>query len=82
MIGRLAGRSFGAPLASKPSSTWGDPSPGSTFGNGSSSFSRPCSTSCIAATDVIALVIDAIRKTVSSVIGALSSSDRGPNAPS
>ncbi len=83
MIGRFAGRSFGAPAASKPSSTWGEPSAGSMFGTGSSSLSLPCSTSCIAATEVITLVMDAMRKTVSMVIAAApGSSTRGPKAPS
>jgi hypothetical protein len=52
------------------------------FGTGSSTLSLPCSTSCIAATEVIALVIEAMRKTVSSVIGVLWSSARRPKAPS
>jgi hypothetical protein len=52
------------------------------LGTGSSSFSLPCSTSCIAATDAMAFVIDAIRKTVSGVMPALASSARGPKAPS
>jgi hypothetical protein len=71
VIGRLAGRSFGAPEASNPSSTWGDPSAGSMFGTGSSSLSLPCSTSCIAATEVITLVIEATRNTVSRVMGGV-----------
>ena len=50
--------------------------------SGSSSLTFPCSTSCIAATDVITLVIEAMRNTVSRVIGALWSSERTPNAPS
>ena len=83
MIGRLAARSFGAPEASKPSSTRGEPSAGSILGTGSSSLSLPCSTSCIAATEVITLVMDAMRKTVSGVIAAApGSSTRGPKAPS
>ena len=52
MIGRFAGRSFGAPAASKPSSTCGEDRAGSTLVSGSSSLTFPCSTSCIAATDV------------------------------
>jgi hypothetical protein len=42
----------------------------------------PRSTSCIAAVEVIALVIEAIQKTVSAVIAAPSGSTRRPNAPS
>ena len=41
------------------------------LGTGSSSFSLPCSTICIAATEVMALVIDAMRKTVSGVMAAV-----------
>ena len=82
MIGRLAGRSLGAPAASNPSRTWGEPSAGSILGTGSSSVSLPCSTSCMAATEVIALVIEAMRKTVSSVIAGPLSRTRVPNAPS
>src|SRR5262245_48642219 len=53
------------------------------FGTGSSSFSLPCSTSCIAATVAIAFVMDALRNTVSGVIEAEpASSARGPIAPS
>jgi hypothetical protein len=52
-------------------------------GTGASSASLPCSTSCIAATEVIALVMDAMRKTVSGVIAAAPGSGaRGPKAPS
>ena len=51
-------------------------------GTGASSASLPCSTSCIAATEVMALVIEAMRKTLSSVIGSGWSSARRPNAPS
>ena len=40
-------------------------------GTGSSSFSLPCSTICIAATDVMALVIEAMRKTVSDVMAVV-----------
>ena len=51
-------------------------------GTGPSTFSLPCSTSCMAAVEVMALVIEAMRKTVSSVIAVLSPSARTPNAPS
>ena len=82
MIGPLAGRTFGAPAASKPSRTVGEPSVGSMLGTGPSSVSLPCSTSCMAATVAIALVMEAMRKTVSGVIPAGWSSPRTPNAPS
>jgi hypothetical protein len=52
------------------------------LGTGSSSSSLPCSTSCIAATEVMALAIEAMRKTLSSVIGSGWSRARRPNAPS
>ena len=81
-MGRLAGRSFGAPPASKPSSTCGEPSVGSMLGTGSSSLSLPCSTSCMAATEVMAFVIEAMRKTLSSVIAGPASSARAPKTPS
>jgi hypothetical protein len=68
--------------ASKPSRTWCEPSVGSMSGTGASSASLPCSTSCIAATEVMALVIEAMRKTLSSVIGSGWPSARRPNAPS
>jgi hypothetical protein len=42
----------------------------------------PRSTSCIAAVAVIALVIEAIQTTVSSVIGAALPISRWPKAPS
>ena len=47
VIGFLAGRSFGSPLASKPSSTCGVARSGSSLPIGSSSESLPCSTSCM-----------------------------------
>jgi hypothetical protein len=68
VIGRLAGRRRGAPASSNPSSTCGAASSGSTLPTGWSNCNLPCSTSCIAATEVTALVIDASRKIVSSVI--------------
>ena len=51
------------------------------FGTGPSSVSLPCSTNCIAATEVIALVIEAMRKKLSGVIAGPASSARAPNAP-
>ena len=68
MIGRRAGRSRGLPAASNPASTCGAASSGSTRPIGWSSSIRPASTSCIAATEVTALVIEAMRKIVSGVI--------------
>ena len=49
VIGFFAGRSFGSPLASKPSSTCGLARSGSSLPIGSSSESLPCSTSCMPA---------------------------------
>jgi hypothetical protein len=51
-------------------------------GTGASRASLPSSTSCIAATEVMALVIEAMRKALSSVIGSGRSSARRPKAPS
>jgi len=48
---------------------------------GSSSASLPCSTSCIAAVAVIALVIEAIQNTLSRLIGSGLPRSRFPNAP-
>jgi hypothetical protein len=55
---------------------------GSTSAIGPSSESRRCSINYIAAVDVIALVIEAIQKTLSAVIAAPSDKARRPNAPS
>ena len=44
--------------------------------------SLPCSTSCMAAVPVIALVMEAMLKTVSAVMAAAPPSARTPNAPS
>ena len=82
VTGRLAGRSFGCPEASKPSRTLGSLSCGRTLEIGSSSASRPCSTCCSAATEVTALVMEAIQKTVSTVMGSVPPAARMPNAPS
>src|SRR5947199_6466048 len=68
VIGFLAGRSFGSPLASKPSSTCGAARSGSTLPIGASSESLPCSTSCMAPAAVIALVIEAIQNTLSGIV--------------
>ena len=67
---RFAGRTVYAPvLASKLSNTFRFASCGRYFSAGSSRLSRPCSTSCITASDVTGFVIDAMRKIVSTVIG-------------
>jgi len=68
VIGRLAGRSLGAPARQPPD--LGDPAPGRYWVR-LVELSLPCSTSCMAATEVIALVIEAMRKTVSSVIAGV-----------
>jgi hypothetical protein len=49
---------------------------------GRSRESLPCSTSCIAAAPVMALVMDAIQTTVSTVMAASLPSSRLPKAPS
>ena len=82
MIGDFAGRNCGTPLALNPSSTCGSLSAGSIAGTGASSESLPCSTSCKAATEVIALTIEAMRKTVSRVIAGPPGSRRWPKIPS
>ena len=82
MIGRRAGRSRGLPAASNPASTCGAASSGSTRPIGWSSSIRPASTSCIAATEVTALVIEAMRKIVSGVMALPSARSRCPKAPS
>ena len=76
-----AGRSSGLPSGAKPSSTRGAASAGSSAPNGASSDSLPCSTSIMAATEVIALVMEAIQNTVSVVIAALPPASRRPAAP-
>src|ERR1700733_8383352 len=65
-----AGRVFGLPLASKPSSTIGFASWGRTVLMGVSSDSLPPSTFCLAQAQVSALVIEAIQTTVAAVIGS------------
>jgi hypothetical protein len=80
VIGLRAVRNCGTPRASKPESTSGEASVGSMFAAGSSSLSLPCSTSCIAATDVNSLTIEATRNTVS--IDIFAPMSRTPNAPS
>jgi hypothetical protein len=67
---------------SQPSSTLSSAHSGRISATGVSRLMLPFSTSCMAAVDVTALVIDAIRNTVSSVIGAGSPRARTPDAPS
>ena len=64
-LARLGARVTGLPDASKPVSTRASPTCGTMVLTGWSSSSLPCSTSCIAAVAVTALVIEAIRKTLS-----------------
>ena len=78
MMGRRAARYRGRPALSKPVRTRGDPNSGSTPPIGSSSVSLPCSTICIAAVQVTALVIEAIQKTESVVISTPLSRPRFP----
>src|SRR5207253_6612191 len=56
--------------------------PGASWLAGASRASLPRSTSCMAAVAVMALVIEAIHTTVSSVMGASLPSSRRPKAPS
>ena len=78
MISPRAGRVFGLPSESKPSSTIGFASSGSTVLIGASSDSLPRSTCCMAQAPVIALVMEAIQTTVSTVIGSPEGSARLP----
>ena len=80
VIGFIAGRSTGFPEGRNPSITSSFASSGRCFATGSSSFSFPCSTSCIAATEVIALVIEAIWKMESGWIAIPEARSRLPNA--
>ena len=73
-----AGRVFGLPSASKPSSTIGFANSGSMALMGASSDSLPRSICCMAQAPVIALVIEAIQTTVSAVIGSPEGSARLP----
>ena len=81
VIGFFAGRSFGAPEASNPSSTCGEARSGNSLPIGSSSESLPCSTSCMPAAVVIALVMEAIQNTLSTVMASSLVRSRLPNAP-
>jgi NAD(P)-dependent dehydrogenase (short-subunit alcohol dehydrogenase family) len=81
VIGRLAGLSFGAPSASKPSSTCTDESSDRMLLAGSSSLRRPCSMSCMAPAATSAFVIEAYQNIVSSVMGSLRPTPLVPAAP-
>ena len=63
MTGAFGLRSRGAPSASNPSSTFTSLTTGNRSPIGCSRPMRPCSTSCMAAVPVTALVIDAMRNT-------------------
>src|SRR4051812_1095030 len=81
VIGRFAGRvSYVASVSLNLLMTSGSLYFGRYFATSSSSFSFPSSTSIITATDVIGLVIDAMLKIVSFVIGVRSSVLLTPNA--
>ena len=82
VTGCFAGRSIGAPSAGEALQHLRLRQLRQHAPSGASSASRSASTSCIAATEVIALVIEAIQNTVSSVIGASASRSRRPKAPS
>ena len=82
VIGRLGGLSLGLPSASKPSSTCAAESSETTSLIGLSRLSLPCSTSCMAAVEVTALVIEAIQNIVSGVIAVPVVRLRLPKAPS
>ena len=64
VIGRFGGRVCGLPAASKPVSTCASAMAGTTALAGVSRLSLPRSTHCTAATEVMALVIEAIRKPI------------------
>src|SRR5256714_5444898 len=81
-MARFAGRSRGLPEASNPSSTLGEPSSGRTWLIGWSSSSFLCSTSCMQAVAVMALVMDSSQNTVSCVMTAAPARSRLPVAPS
>ncbi|WPM83816.1 hypothetical protein ML401_39045 (plasmid) [Bradyrhizobium sp. 62B] len=68
-----------APLALKPSSTFGLARSGSTSPIGASSDSLPCSASCIAPAVVTAFVIDPIQNMPSMVTASGLNRSRLPN---
>jgi hypothetical protein len=77
---RLGIAQLRAPSASKPSRTCTSLTTGNTSPMGWSRPMRPRSTSCMAEAPVTALVIEAMRKTESTVIGSGLSIDRSPKA--
>ena len=79
---QVGARNMGSPLLSKPSSTCALASHGIISEAGASRSSLPCSTNCIAAAPVIALVIEKIAPTVSVVIATPVPIVRSPAAPS
>jgi len=81
-MGCVAGSRIGFSAASNPFSTIGAASFGSQRPTGSSSPTKPSSTSCKAATEVRAFVQEAIQKRVSVVIGAGLPVPRTPTATS
>ncbi len=83
MTGLLAGRKIGLPESlSKPSRTSSLPSSGRRLATGSSSVSVPRSPSCMAATVVIALVMEAMRKIEPAVTSTPEAASRLPREPS
>ena len=81
MIVRRAGRVRGLPSSSNLRGPERRRAARSPRTPAASRSSRPCSTSCIAAAPVIALVIDAIQPTVSGVISSPPPATRSPNPP-
>ena len=83
VISRLAGTAPYRPLPAGPgTSTVVDLNAGKYFETGSASRSRPSSISMTAATEVTALVIDAMRKIVSFRIGSRFSTSIQPTGSS
>ena len=79
VTGRTGSRRTGL-SPSQPSRTLSAAASGSQVEIGESRSSLPCSTSCIAQAPVIALVIEAMLQTVSSVIATPEPSFRSPKA--
>ena len=79
--GLSRGAQLRRPLRIETIENLGDSSVGSILAAGSSSLILPRSTSCIAATEVSSLTIEAMRKTVSVDILAAAPMLRTPNAP-
>jgi hypothetical protein len=82
VTGFVAGFRIGLPLpGSKPCSTCNEPSSGMYVDAGSSSFSLPCSTNCMAATEVTGLVMDAMTNRESALTSTPDLESRLPTAP-